>query len=474
MGASHLSPTRLTRAVTIASGSLLLVGFLLASPAPSAVGVAVLAFLLHTRSAAAASLRASVPRIERRTRKTGMYEGELFRVGIDTRASRLAPGVQATFWDLVPAAIEVQDQPKLKGLGRLTYDARAVVKGNVTFRAVRVDLTDARGLWKTTRLQPVETRLRVLSGLQYVRSGRRLATRQSSESTVPSSLGKLLRELEFETVRPFTSGDRLRDMDWKRTAKYVDLMTKQWERQDDSALLFLVDASRTMRARHGGPSKLERALQWTLELAEASSQHGQPVGHVVFDEVGVVDEVYPVLDRSIAKRMAVRFTDLPHDIEATRRLDVSGPDEPEPESRERAFLKQLDTLRGNPGVQGAAGVQRAVARLLLKRAGRPLHIVVFTDLEGFPQASVQALAQASRQGHSAVVAVLPGTRFLAPPERPTVRDLENAYREQAARASCRRRLQANGIRLLELSPRDAALEVLRSRTSARRGRSWRG
>ncbi len=434
-----------------------------------------LAYLVHTRSAAAASLRASVAKVDRAVKETGLYEGEVFRVVVDATKSRLQPGVRPTFWDLVPATVEVQEQPTMEGPGRLSYDARAVSKGNTAFRAVRVDLVDSRGLWRTTRLQAVETPLRILSGIEHVRVNRRIVGRRNQESTVPSNLGKLLREMEFETVRPYTSGDRLRDMDWKRTAKYVDLMTKQWEKQDESALLFLIDASRTMRARHNGPSKLDRALQWTLELAESSAAQNQPVGHIVFDEVGVLDELAPNAERGLGARMAQRFTDLPNDIDARRRLDVSGPDEAAPEPAEKAFLDQLEELRG-AGVQragdaGGAGVQRAVNRLLGKRGGDILHIVVFTDLEGFPDASVQALSQAARQGHSAVVAVLPGTRFIAPPAEPTLRDLENAYREQSARSSCRTDLQRRGIRLLELSPEDAALNVFRARKETPRRRS---
>ncbi len=474
MGASHLSPTRLARTIAIACGGLLLAGFVAGSAVPGVVGVTMLAYLVHTRAAAAAALRSSVARVERTIEDMGLYEGQVFRVTVNAQESRLQPGVRATFWDLVPSAIEVAEQPSLEGPTVLTYDARAVAKGNVAFRAVRVDLLDSRGLWRTTRLHAVETRLRVLSGLEHVKN-RRLSGRRSQESTIPAALGKLVRDLEFETVRPYVSGDRLRDMDWKRTSKYDDLMTKQWEKQGESALLFLVDASRTMRARHRGPSKLERALQWTLELADSSVSQNQAVGHLVFDEVGVVDEMAPTTQRGVGSRMASRFTDLPQDIEAWRRLDVAGPAEAPPDAEEKTFLDRLEELRGTTAQHSrdaaGSGVQRAVTRTLSRRGRKTMHIVVFTDLEGFPDASVQALSQAVHQGHTAVVAVLPGTRFVAPPEEPTLRDLENAYREETARTHCRALLQARGIRLLELSPTDASLRVLDSRKDTTRRRS---
>lgn len=456
-----MQPTWTARVAMACCGALFLAAAVSLTITPAVLALAALAYLLHARAAAAAAFDASAPRFSRRVLEPVLHEGTVFHLELDPSASALARGVAMSFRDQCPAGVRALAPPRGEGLATLRYAARPSAKGSLRFREVRVLLLDGTGLWRTTRRVPVATSVQVLTSLDALAAGRLLARRDPLDASARSPVGLLLREMEFESVRDFSPGDRLRDVDWKRVALHRRLLTRTWEKEMEATIAILVDAGRTMRARHGGVAKLDHVAALALEVAEAAAERSHRLGYLAFDELGVVDEMPPSRDRGTPRRLAQRLSDLPGRLLARRRLDVGLPDDAPLDEAETGFLAVLARLRGAP-VAARPGVPAAVNRLLATAGADRLLVVAFTDLERVPVATLQGLGRVAAAGHRAVAVVLPGSRFHAPPDQPRLRDLENAYREEETRRRGRATLLARGVHVVELGPEESALPILRA------------
>ena len=98
--------------------------------------------------------------------------------------------------------------------------------------------------------------------------------------------------LEFEESRPYQAGDDVRSIDWNATARHRTTYVKHFREERDQSLLFVLDASASMRAGQPVRSKAATAAHAIALLCAAAGRAGDRVGLVVFDES--VREVVPV------------------------------------------------------------------------------------------------------------------------------------------------------------------------------------
>jgi uncharacterized protein (DUF58 family) len=103
---------------------------------------------------------------------------------------------------------------------------------------------------------------------------------------------------EFEQMREYVTGDPLRDLDWKSSAKRQRPVTRVYEQERSQIVLLAIDAGRMMATRMGealegaeegeparhavGISKLDHAINAALLLAYVALRQGDRVGLVVF------------------------------------------------------------------------------------------------------------------------------------------------------------------------------------------------
>ncbi len=108
---------------------------------------------------------------------------------------------------------------------------------------------------------------------------------------------------EFEQMREYVTGDPLRDLDWKSSAKRQRPVTRVYEQERSQIVLLALDAGRMMATRLGaaadaarvddaqegdeprpatGISKLDHAIDAALLLAYVALRQGDRVGLVVF------------------------------------------------------------------------------------------------------------------------------------------------------------------------------------------------
>jgi uncharacterized protein (DUF58 family) len=87
---------------------------------------------------------------------------------------------------------------------------------------------------------------------------------------------------EFESLREFRQGDEYRDICWTAAARRGKLVTRVYQIERSQTVWIVIDSGRLMRARVGGFSKLDHAVNSALILAQVALYSGDRVGLVAY------------------------------------------------------------------------------------------------------------------------------------------------------------------------------------------------
>ena len=87
---------------------------------------------------------------------------------------------------------------------------------------------------------------------------------------------------EFESLREYRQGDEYRDICWTAAARRGKLVTRVHQIERSQTVWIVIDSGRLMRARVGGFSKLDHAVNSALSLAQVALYSGDRVGLVAY------------------------------------------------------------------------------------------------------------------------------------------------------------------------------------------------
>jgi uncharacterized protein (DUF58 family) len=110
------------------------------------------------------------------------------------------------------------------------------------------------------------------------------------------------RGMEFEEVRPYVSGDEVRDIDWNVTARLGAPYVKRFVEERELTVVVVVDLSRSMRFGTTGGDKRDLAAELCAVLGFAAVRQDDRVGLVLAGEA-VEHFVPPARGRTHLLRM---------------------------------------------------------------------------------------------------------------------------------------------------------------------------
>jgi uncharacterized protein (DUF58 family) len=87
---------------------------------------------------------------------------------------------------------------------------------------------------------------------------------------------------EFERLREYQQGDEYRNICWTASARRGKLVTRVYQVERSQTVWIVIDTGRLMRARVGEFSKLDRAVNSALSLAQVVMHSGDRVGLVTY------------------------------------------------------------------------------------------------------------------------------------------------------------------------------------------------
>jgi uncharacterized protein (DUF58 family) len=119
---------------------------------------------------------------------------------------------------------------------------------------------------------------------------------------------------DFESLREYRESDELRNVCWTATARRGKLVAKTFRVERSQAVWIVLDCGRLMRARSDGLSKLDRAVDAALCLAQLALYSGDRVGLLAYGRA-VNQRVVPgrgaAQMRQIVEQLAVIHEEVP-------------------------------------------------------------------------------------------------------------------------------------------------------------------
>jgi uncharacterized protein (DUF58 family) len=172
--------------------------------------------------------------------------------------------------------------------GTLEYRLRPVQRGEYVFHNINVYIKSPFQLIVRRKVIAAETMVRVLPSFQALKQFDLLAMSQNLAESGNKRMRKLGHSLEFEQIKEYVTGDDLRSLNWKATARRGgELMVNNFTDEKSQQVYCLVDKGRVMKMPFSGMSLLDYAINATLVLSRVALVRQDKAGLLTFsDQIG--------------------------------------------------------------------------------------------------------------------------------------------------------------------------------------------
>ncbi|HUB62744.1 MAG TPA: DUF58 domain-containing protein [Puia sp.] len=172
--------------------------------------------------------------------------------------------------------------------GALEYRLRPVQRGEYVFHAINVYIKSPFQLIVRRKIIAAETMVRVLPSFRALKQFDLLAMSRNLAESGSKRMRKLGQSLEFEQIKEYVTGDDLRSLNWKATARRGgELMVNNFTDEKSQQVYCLIDKGRVMKMPFGGMSLLDYAINATLVLCRVALVRQDKAGLLTFsDQVG--------------------------------------------------------------------------------------------------------------------------------------------------------------------------------------------
>ena len=128
---------------------------------------------------------------------------------------------------------------------------------------------------------------------------------------------------EFESLREYQDGDEYRDICWTASARRAKLVTRQYQIERSQTVWIVIDAGRLMRARVGGFSKLDQAVNAALSLAQVALYSGDQVGLIAYGR-GIRQQLPAAKGSAHLRQIIERLAMVHEEISEADHLQMAG------------------------------------------------------------------------------------------------------------------------------------------------------
>jgi uncharacterized protein (DUF58 family) len=172
--------------------------------------------------------------------------------------------------------------------GVLDYSLRPLQRGEYIFYNINVYIKSPFQLVVRRKVIPAGTTVRVLPSFHALKQFDLLAMSQNLAESGNKRMRKLGHSLEFEQIKAYVTGDDLRSLNWKATARRGgELMVNRFTDEKSQQVYCLVDKGRVMKMPFGGMSLLDYAINATLVLSRVALVRQDKAGLLTFsDQIG--------------------------------------------------------------------------------------------------------------------------------------------------------------------------------------------
>ncbi len=165
----------------------------------------------------------------------------------------------------------------------IKYNISPVERGNYSFGNVIIYLTSLLGL--VQRRQKIDSEEVVSVYPAFSQLGRYALIAQATTNEYGSKrMRKIGQSMEFEQIKEYVTGDDVRTINWKATARKGSIMINNYTDEKSQQVYCVVDKGRLMKMPFNGLSLLDYAINATLALTNICLQKQDKIGLISFAE----------------------------------------------------------------------------------------------------------------------------------------------------------------------------------------------
>jgi len=168
------------------------------------------------------------------------------------------------------------------------YDLWPKERGEYLFHSINVFIRSPFGLLIRRKILNADKTVRVLPSYHSLRHYELLALSNNLAESGSKRIRKLGHSLEFEQIKEYVTGDDIRSLNWKATArKGGQLMVNNFTDEKSQQVYCLIDKGRVMKMPFDGMSLLDYAINATLILSRVALIKQDKAGLLTFaDQIG--------------------------------------------------------------------------------------------------------------------------------------------------------------------------------------------
>ena len=198
--------------------------------------------------------------------------------------------VQLKIIDEIPVQFQRRDfimEASLAGgeQQRLVYSLRPVERGEYIFHDINIFVKSPLNLVVRRIKTEQEQMVKVMPSYLALRQYELLAYSNNLSESGSRKIRKIGHSLEFEQIKEYVTGDDIRSINWKATArKGGQLMVNNYADERSQQVYCVIDKGRVMKMPFEGMTLLDYAINATLILSRVALIKQDKAGLVTFDE----------------------------------------------------------------------------------------------------------------------------------------------------------------------------------------------
>jgi uncharacterized protein (DUF58 family) len=171
----------------------------------------------------------------------------------------------------------------------IRYILRPVKRGEYSFGAVNAFVSSPLGLLARRFRFSADKMVPVYPSFIQMRKYELLAISNRLQDVGIKKIRRIGQNMEFELIKEYVSGDDIRTISWKATARRNQLMVNHYQDERSQQVYSLIDKGRVMQMPFEGMSLLDYAINATLVISNIAIKKSDKAGVITFqDKIGAM------------------------------------------------------------------------------------------------------------------------------------------------------------------------------------------
>lgn len=171
----------------------------------------------------------------------------------------------------------------------VNYSLRPASRGEYHFGQTRIYVSSLLGLLKRRHDSNTQEIIPSYPSYMQLRKYQLVARTTLVNERGSKRMRKIGHSMEFEQIRDYVTGDDIRNVNWKATARKGVLMINNYVDEKSQQVYCIIDKGRLMKMPFNGLTLLDYAINSTLVLCNVCLQKQDRIGLLTFsDKMGVI------------------------------------------------------------------------------------------------------------------------------------------------------------------------------------------